>query len=211
MIVSALLTLALAVGAEALDVAVEPYRQAAQAGEVGVVAGRAFEESRKPSGPVRPLAGTTVILLPRSAAFVTSLERFKEDARGSSKAFAAAAPAMRRLQEDYQRELVVAGAPDLAPRLAVTSDGTFRVADVPAGAWVMLAWHSTPMDVSTPKARAREHQTYQLEGRLTGFQAVRIWLREVTVARGETVSLELTDRNEWFRGVIEEKTLGTGR
>jgi hypothetical protein len=33
----------------------------------------------------------------------------------------------------------------------------------------------------------------------------------VTVARGETVSLELTDRNEWFRGVIEEKTLGTGR
>jgi len=211
MIAAALLTLALAAGAEALDVAVAPYRQAAQAREVGVVAGRVYEESRTPRGPVRPLTGTTVILLPRSPALLTSLERFKEDARGSSKAFAAAAPAMRRAQEAYERELVEAGVPDLASRLAVTPEGTFRLADVPAGAWVMLAWHSTPVDVSASKARGREHQTYQLGGRTTGFQAVTIWLREVTVARGETVSLELTDRNEWFRGVIEEKTLGTGR
>jgi len=51
---------------------------------------------------------------------------------------------------------------------------------------------------------------YQLEGRLTGFRAVTIWLREVSVARGETASVELTDRNEWFRGVIEEKALDAG-
>ena len=56
MIAAALLTLALAAGAEALDVAVGPYRQAAQAREVGVVAGRVYEESRTPRGPVRPLA-----------------------------------------------------------------------------------------------------------------------------------------------------------
>jgi hypothetical protein len=33
----------------------------------------------------------------------------------------------------------------------------------------------------------------------------------VTVATGETATVELTDRNEWFRGVIEEKTLDAGR
>ena len=105
----------------------------------------------------------------------------------------------------------MAGAPDLASRVAVTPDGAFRLTDVPAGAWVLLAWHGTPVDVSTQKARGREHQTYQLGGRTTGFQSVAIWLREITVGRGETVSVELTDRNEWFRGVIEEKTPGTGR
>jgi len=209
MIAAALLVLALATGAEALDVAVAPYRQAAQSGEVGVVTGRVYEESRKPNGAPKPLAGVTVALVPRSAALLTSLERFKEDARGSSKAFTAAAPAMRQAQEAYERELVQAGVPDLASRVAVGPDGTFRLADVPAGAWLVVAWHSAPVDLSTTKTQVRERQIYQLGGRTTGFQAVTIWLREVTVARGETVALELHDRNEWFRGVIEEKTLGT--
>ena len=75
---------------------------------------------------------------------------------------------------------------------------------------VVVAWQSLPVDVAAAKARGRERNLYQLEARTTGFQAVTIWLREVTVARGETVSVELTDRNEWFRGVIEEKTLDAG-
>jgi hypothetical protein len=206
-----LLALALAGGAEALDVAVAPYRLAAQSGRVGAVAGRVYAESRTPTGPVRPLTGVTVALVPRSPALLTSLERFKEDARSSSKAFAAAAPAMRKAHEAYERELVQAGAPDLAPRVAVGSDGVFRVAELPAGDWLLVAWRSDPVNVSAPKARGREHQTYQLPGRTTGFQAITIWLREVTVTGGETASLELTDRNEWFRGVIEEKGLGTDR
>jgi hypothetical protein len=31
------------------------------------------------------------------------------------------------------------------------------------------------------------------------------------VAAGETATLELTDRNVWFRGVIEERELDAGR
>ena len=211
MIRAALLALALASGAEALDVAVTPYRLAAQSGRVGAVAGRFYAESRTPTGPVRPLTGVTVALVPRSAALLTSLERFKEDARASSKAFAAAAPAMRKAHEAYERELVQAGAPDLAPRVAVSADGVFRVADLPAGDWLLLAWRSDPVDVSAAKARGKEQNTYQLPGRVKGFQAITIWLREMTLAGGETASLELTDRNEWFRGVIEEKALGAGR
>ena len=207
---STLLVLLLASGAEALDVVVAPYREAAQAGVVGTVTGRVYAESRTPSGPVRPLAAVTVTLLPRSPALLASFGQLKEDARRSAKAFAAAAPAMRRVQESYERELVQAGVPDLAPRIAVTPEGAFRLAEVPAGAWVVVAWQSLPVDVAAAKARGRERNLYQLEARTTGFQAVTIWLREVTVARGETVSVELTDRNEWFRGVIEEKTLDAG-
>jgi hypothetical protein len=202
--------LALVGTAEALDVDVAPYRQAALAKDVGVVAGRVYEEPRKPSGPIQPLVGATAVLLPRSEAVLASLQRFKEDARASSKAFAAAAPAVRRTQEAYERELLTAGMPDLARRVATERDGSFRLAEVPAGAWIVLVWHSTPVDLSAPKARGREHHTFQLPGRTTGFQAVTIWLQEVTVARDETVSLELTDRNGWLRGVIEEKALGTG-
>jgi hypothetical protein len=205
-----LLVLLLAAGAEALDIDVVRYRQAAQTGDVGTVTGRAYAESRTPSGPVRPLAGVTVTLLPRSPALLASFERLKEDARSSSKAFAAAAPAMRRAQEIYERELVKAGVPDLAPRVAVTPEGAFRLEEVPAGAWVVVAWQSLPVDITAAKARGRERNLYQLEGRLTGFRAVTIWLREVGVARGETASVELTDRNEWFRGVIEEKALDAG-
>ena len=212
LIVATLLVIVLAAAsAEALDIGLEPYRQAARASEVGVVTGRVYEESRKPGGPVKPLTGAAVALLPRSEALLASLQRFKEDARGSSKAFTAAAPAMRRAQETLERELVQAGVPDLAPRAGVGTDGTFRITDVPAGAWLVLVWQSTTQEVSAPKTSGREGNLYQLPGRVTGFQAVTVWLREITVTSGRTVSLELNDRNEWFRGVIEDKRRDTGR
>jgi hypothetical protein len=79
------------------------------------------------------------------------------------------------------------------------------------GAWLVVAWHAAPVDVAAQKSRPRERQLYQLDKRLTGFQAVSVWLREVSVARGETASVELTDQNAWFRGVMEERVLDTGR
>ncbi|TMQ17967.1 MAG: hypothetical protein E6K82_20620 [Candidatus Rokuibacteriota bacterium] len=210
--IAALLALVLLAGtAEALDVPLEPYRAASLTGVVGTVTGRIYAEARTPNGPVQPLTGTTVTLLPRSQALILELERLKEQSRQSAKAFTAAAPAMRKAQEAYERALLQAGAPDLAPRISVAADGAFRLTEVPAGDWLVVAWHSAPVDTSTPQGSARERQIYQLDKRLTGFQSVTVWLREVAVARGETASLELTDRNGWFRGVIEEKVLDTGR
>ena len=213
MIAAALALLALAAGgADALDVTVAPYREAAQAGRVGVVTGRVYAESATPTGAPRRLPGVvSVILLPRSETLLAAFERFKEDSRASSKAFVAAAPAMRQAQEGYERELLRAGAPDLAPRSAVDADGTFRIPDVPVGNWLVIVWQSTPNEVSVPKARGRDRNLYQGNERVTGFQAVTIWLREVTVAYGETTALELTERNGWFRGVLEDRKRDTGR
>lgn len=211
MIAAVLLVLLLVGSATALDVPVDAYRAASQTGSVGSVSGRVYAESRTPTGPALPLTGATVTLLPRSQAFMLQLERLKEGSRQSSKAFAAAAPAMRKAQDAYERALLEAGAPDLSPRIAVGTDGGFRLTEVPAGPWLVVVWHGSPVDVATPKSSTRDRQIFQLPKRLTGFQSVTVWLREVSVARGATASVELTDRNEWFRGVIEERLLDTGR
>ena len=203
--------LLLASSAEALDVSVEPYRQARQTRALGVVTGRVYAEQRTLRVPARPMTGTTVTLFPRSEALLARLETLKARSRESSTAYTAAAPAMRKAKEVYERELLHAGAPDLTPMVLVDRDGGFRIDDVPAGAWVLLAWYSTPVDVSTSKAKPRERDLYQPQPRLHGFQSVTVWLREVSVTGGATATVELTDRNGWFRGVVEERMLDTGR
>jgi hypothetical protein len=196
--------------AQAQDVSVEAYWQARRTGAVGVVGGRVFAESRTPTASPRPIPGTTVTLLPRSVALLTQLERLKQQARESSTAFAAAAPAMRKAMEVYERDLLWAGAPDLTPMVLVDSEGMFRIEDVPAGSWLLLAWHSTPVDLSTPKTKAKERGLYQPQARLQGFQSVTVWLRELAVVGGATVTEKLTDRSVWFQGVAEERVLDTG-
>ena len=223
------LALLLVVGsAEALDVSVEPYREAQRAGVLGAVAGRAAAEPRTLGGLPQPFLGTTVTLLPRSEALVSELRGLRDASRESSRAFAAAAPAMRKAQEAYERELLEVGAPDLTPLVLVDRDGRFRIDDVPAGAWVLIAWHGVPVDVSAPKPksrprkpdppdvsapspRSRTQDLYQPRPRLQGYQPVTVWLHTLTVAGGATATVELTDRNGWFRGVIEERVLDTGR
>jgi hypothetical protein len=214
--------------AEALDVSVEPYREAQRAGALGAVAGRVAAEPLTLGGLPQPFIGTTVTLLPRSEVLVSELQGLRDGSRESSRAFAAAAPAMRKAQEAYERELLEVGAPDLTPLVLVDRDGSFRIDDVPAGAWVLIAWHGVPVDVSAPKSksrspkpnqpdmstlkpRSRPRNPYQPRPRLQGFQPVTVWLQTLTVAGGATATVELTDRNGWFRGVIEERVLDTGR
>jgi hypothetical protein len=197
--------------AHALDASLEPYREARRAGALGVVTGKVYAEPRTPRGQIRPMTGTTVTLLPRSAALEARLQRLKEQSRESSTAFAGTAPAMRKAQEGYERELLEAGFPDLTVVVAVDGEGGFRIPDVPAGAWLVLAWHSTPVGTSVPKTKTKERSLHQPQPRLYGFQSVTVWLRDVTVVGSTTATLDLTDRNGWFHGVIEERVLDAGR
>src|SRR5262245_25019052 len=50
--------------AQALDVDLEPYRDARRTGALGSVAGRVIAEPTRPDVPGRPFAGTTITLLP---------------------------------------------------------------------------------------------------------------------------------------------------
>lgn len=197
--------------AQALDVDLEAYREARRSGALGVVTGRIYAESPTPNGQPRAISPATVTLAPRSAALEARLQRLKEESRESAGGFTTAAPAMRKAKERYERELLEAGAPDLAVLVAVDTEGRFRIPDVPAGSWLVLAWHSSPVDVSVPKGKPKERRLYQPGTRLQGYQSVTVWLQEVTVTGGGTVTLELTDRNGWFRGVAEERVRDAGR
>jgi hypothetical protein len=213
-----LLVLALLLGlasvAEALDVNLAPYEESRRAGSLGVVTGRVAAEPQTMQAPARPFTGTTVMLMPRSEALLARLDRIRQGARESAAAFTAAAPAMRKARETYERGLWEAGAADLTPTVTVGADGSFKIEDVPAGAWLLVAWHGTPVNVGSPttiKPKTQRKDLYLPQSRLQGYQEVTVWLREITVTGGETASLELTDRNGWFRGVVEERTPGAGR
>ena len=203
--------LLLAFSVEALDVKIESYHEARRSGALGVVAGRVAAEPRTLGAPPQPFTGTTVRLLPRSEALLQKLEGFRGASRDSSRAFAAAAPAMRQAYEAYERHLLEAGAPDLTPVVLVDQDGRFRIEDVPAGSWMLIAWRGVPVDVSAPALKDKQRDRYRPQTRLHGYQAVTVWLRELTVAAGATATVDLTDRNGWFRGVAEERVLDTGR
>ena len=204
--------LLLVVPGEALDVGLDGYREARRAGALGTVAGRIVVEPRTPNAPGQPFTGATVTLMPRSDSLLARLEQLKESSRESAGAFAGAVPAMRRARDGYERELWEAGAPELTITGMVDSEGRFRLDDVPAGAWMAIAWHSTTEDVSGQRGGTKERKKYLPQQRLRGFQSVTIWLRPLTVGgAGDTATLDLTDRNAWFRGVIEERMLDAGR
>lgn len=209
-VAAAVALLMLAGRASALDVALAPYVEALRAGAVGGVEGRTFEERRRPQEPDRPLAGASVLLVPRSAELLETLEQLRARSRASVTAFTDAGPAILRARNAFELALWEAGASDLARTTAGDSEGRFQIAAVPAGAWVLVVTRTVRHQVPRQKVGRREQGPFLLGPRVTGFHDVAVWLRELSVTRAETVVVELTDRNAWFNGVIEEKTLDAG-
>ena len=203
--------LASATSASALDVTVAPYVEAQRAGTLGAVAGRVSEEKRQPHEVDRPLAGTSILLVPRSADLLATLDGIRARSRASAAAFIEAAPAILRARNAFERALWEAGAAELARTTAGDADGRFQITDVPAGAWVLVATRTVRHAVPRQKLGRREQGAFALGARVTSFQAVSVWVRELDVTHAETVAVELTDRNVWFNGVVEEKVLDTGR
>jgi len=118
---------------------------------------------------------------------------------------------MRHAKEAYERELSQAGAADLVRPVSVDADGTFRAVDVPAGEWLVIASHAEFVSAASARATNTEREKYRMSPRVTGFEAVRLWMRAVVVVPGGRESVELTDRNVWFTGVAENRVMDTGR
>ena len=71
-------------------------------------------------------------------------------------------------------------------------------------------WDRT-VDLRTPKTERKERrELYTPPPRLTGYRSRLVWLREIAVGGAEPAALELTDRNVWFSGVVEERTQDAG-
>jgi len=124
--------------------------------------------------------------------------------------------------ESYESELWRSGYPDAAIRTGTDEAGRFRL-DVPAGPWILVATrrvfvtldrtaHDTPARSATaldPLARyaTSQYQHFLPSARMTGFDAVSIWVREIEAESRQRVELELHDRGVWLSGVEEEMTV----
>ena len=197
--------------AAAIDVDLARYTQAERAGAAAAVTGRAFAERRKVDGPDTPLVGASVVAVPRSEALLRRLEQLREGARGSANAYREAALLMQRAREAYERELWEAGAPQLVRNAVVDATGRFDLGRLPEGRWIILAvWDQLVTTKAGARPDTRERGVYLPTPRLTGYRSRLLWLREVSVDRADPAALELTDRNVWFSGVVEERMKDAG-
>lgn len=206
---AALLALAPALAAAGLDVDVTAYRR--PAGAAGAVSGRAYATGAKSSAADAALAGTVVTLLPRSEAFLARLEPIKRGARDSVTAYRDAAAAVRRAREAYERALWEEAALDLVRAAEVGADGAFTIGGVPPGRWVLLAMRSEFVGKPSRRVAKRETGTFTTPPQIVGHAAVHVWLLDLEVAGGAAARVELTDRNTWLTGIVEEREPDAGR
>jgi hypothetical protein len=64
---------------------------------------------------------------------------------------------------------------------------------------------------NTTTGTQKKRNVYAPGTRLTGYQRMTVWVREVTVANGRSENLELSDRGAWFSGVVEDTAPDAGR
>lgn len=200
---------ALPVGVAAIDTG--SYRAAASSGAFGTVAGRIYEERKRPEAPDRPLAGAAVIVLPKSAEVLRKLEEIKRVARNSADDYRAAGPSILAVRRAYEKELWESGAVDLVKATTVDAEGRFVVPELPAGDWLVIATHNVKIDKHVSGQPPKQRGVYTPRTQLTGYQQMTVWLREVTVANGRSENVELTDRGAWFSAVVEERAPDAGR
>jgi hypothetical protein len=195
----------------AIDVDLTRYTAADRAG--AAVTGRAFAERPKADAPDTPLVGASVVAVPRSEALLRRLEQLRDGARDSASAFREAAALMQRARETYERELWEAGAPQLVRNAVVDGSGRFDLGRLPEGRWLILAVWDRAVHSRTVKPERKERRDRELylpPTRLSGYRSRLVWLREIAVSGGEPAAVELTDRNVWFSGVVEERTQDAG-
>jgi len=202
--------LAANVGVAALDVSIDAYRTAEAGGAMGTVSGRAMDETDRRSAPDEPRVGVAVTLVPRSDALLGQLREIKRRVRAEPTTYPTSARAVVEARRRYERALTDAGAGDLVRYVPGSADGTFELDRVPAGDWVLLVEHAVFVSKPGPLPSRQEFDTFRKNPQFLGYYAVTLWLEEVKVARGETATFELNERNAWMEGLDEKRTPDAG-
>jgi hypothetical protein len=138
------------------------------------------------------------------------MQQLKEDARTSAASYRGAALLIQKAREAYEKELWQAGAPDLVRATTVDADGRFDLGPLPEGRWLVIGTWDQFHAVKAPRASGPDRDKYVRDPRLYGFRERMLWVREIVLTRAEPAELELTDRNVWFNGVVEDRALDAG-
>jgi hypothetical protein len=200
----ALLLLAVAL-APSLDVHTESYREAATTGALGGVAGQAVTENLRRGASPQPVSDVAVMLVPRSQAFLGELESIRSRARHDMNAYRTSAHDVTEARRVYERALWDSGASELVRATTVDPGGRFSIEGLPAGAWLLIAQRAVFVPKKPETMAKRDRELFDRQPRLTGYYAVTFWLRELTIAPGQSTDIELTDRNAWMTGIAEER------
>ncbi len=170
----------------------------------GVLVARAYVEPIRPSAASAPQPDVSVVLLPYSAALEAELDAVKEGLRDSVDTYARAVTRIETARVDYERALVAAGGGALVRRGITDAQGGARVADLPAGDWLVLAWQEGGHTAKRFKLRDQDAKRYpQIPSNVT-YSLVTYWRMRVAVKPGETVEIAMNDRNAWMTGARQE-------
>ena len=189
--------------AEAARALVAPYLDARTRGVVGDVTGEVQGEPRTPTGPPAAIPGAAVSLVPYAEAVVTALDAVKAGSRDTAWTYTEGAAKLSALRASYEAALAGAGAGDLPRSQTSDGDGRFRFVDVPAGRWLLVAWHEVPHVVSGRKVPGAAATKYRENMERTGYATVTYWRMDLEVRPTEPATATLTDRNGWLTVVRE--------
>ena len=202
---TALVAVGSAMAAETdLAALVQPYQNAAREQALGIVAAKAYVEPARGSVEPTPQSAVSLVLLPYSAAFEADLDALKAGLRDSVDSYTRVAGGIEAARVDYERALVAAGAGDLVRNEATDSQGVAEVAGLPAGDWVLLAWRESGQQTKQHKVRDQDAKRYPDVPSTVTYSMVTFWRSRVTVQKGETVEVSLSDRNVWMTAPRQE-------
>jgi hypothetical protein len=195
----------LAVAAADTPALIAPYLVARDEGQRGTVAGEAYAEPARPSGPAAPYADVSVVLLPSTPDLEAELDRIRAGIRESARAYLGSAERLRAAREAFERELVFSGGGELIRGEVSDAAGRFRFVDVPAGSWLLLAWREAPHVVPARRVPPRDVGGFTGNPETTGYAALEYWRLTVEVRPGESTPVRLHDRSVWLTVVREDK------
>src|SRR5215831_8115934 len=190
-------------GADGMADLVAPYLRARDDRVVGEVVGRAYRDAARPTAPVIPLEGVSVMLLPYSPSVESEIDDIKEHLRDSLKHYMGAAANIDAARDNYESDLVWVGGGELVRGEVSNAQGLVTFAAVPAGEWVLLAWREEVRPGKPPKLRAQETRGFRDIPVSVGHSVVTYWWMRIRVTSGETTTVEFNDRNVWVAAIHE--------
>jgi len=183
---------------------VEALFKARDGRALGAVTARAYAEPSRPGARPAPQPSVLIHLMPYSAAFVGRLDAVKTGLRDSLDGYTRAVSRIEGSRVDFERALVAAGGGALVWSEVTDADGAVRLADVPAGDWLMLAWRETGHLTKRFKHSEQDLKRYPDVPTTTTYSMVTYWRVRVTVSPGETAEVAINDRNVWMTAPRQE-------
>ena len=176
---------------------------------LGTVTARAYAEPSRPGAGPAPQPSVLIHLVPYSPAFEAELDAVKTGLRDSLDGYTRAVSRIEGSRVDFERALVAAGGGALVRSEVTDAQGAVRLADIPAGDWLMLAWREAGHLTKSFKRSEQDLKRYPDVPTTITYSMVTYWRVRVTVLPGEGAEVAMNDRNVWMTAPRQEGATST--